>query len=113
MDNTAQSNVTEQSDLPEIARDVPKGLELGLRNYWYPVIESGKVVADEPTGFTMLGEALVAWRDKAGRPCIVRDKCPHRAAKLSQRAGLFSRLVNASASSRRLAIPVALSNAPL
>ena len=30
---------------------------------------------------TMLGEALVAWRDKAGRPCIVRDKCPHRAAK--------------------------------
>jgi len=69
---------------PEIAKDVPQGLELGLRNYWYPVIESARVSADEPTGFTILGEALAAWRDRAGRPHIVRDKCPHRAAKLSQ-----------------------------
>ena len=72
METAATSSVTEQTDIPEIARDVPQGLELGLRNYWYPVIESGKVVADQPTGFTMLGEALVAWRDNAGRPCVVR-----------------------------------------
>ena len=84
METAATSSVTEQTDIPEIARDVPQGLELGLRNYWYPVIESGKVVADQPTGFTMLGEALVAWRDNTGRPCVVRDRCPHRAAKLSQ-----------------------------
>jgi len=84
MADTAQLGATGRSDVPEIARDVPQGLELGLRHYWYPVIESGKVVADAPTGFTALGEALVAWRDKAGRPCIVRDRCPHRAAKLSQ-----------------------------
>ncbi len=88
MDDTASAGVTARSTrsdkYPEIAKDVPKGLELGLRNYWYPVLESAKVSADKPTAFTMLGEALVAWRDRAGRPCIVRDKCPHRAAKLSQ-----------------------------
>jgi phenylpropionate dioxygenase-like ring-hydroxylating dioxygenase large terminal subunit len=84
MDNATQPKVTKRPDVPEIAKGVPKGLEFGLRNYWYPVIESEKVKADEPTSFVMLGEALVAWRDRAGRPCVVRDKCPHRAAKLSQ-----------------------------
>jgi phenylpropionate dioxygenase-like ring-hydroxylating dioxygenase large terminal subunit len=81
MDTTTERTPIEY---PEIAKDVPQGLELGLRNYWYPVIESGRVTAEEPTGFTMLGEGLVAWRDRAGHPRIVRDKCPHRAARLSQ-----------------------------
>lgn len=67
----------------EIARGVPKGLELGLRNYWYPVLQSETLVPGEPVGFEVLGEALVAWRDAAGRPQVVRDKCPHRAARLS------------------------------
>ncbi len=80
----ARQRKAKDSGVGEIARDVPQGLELGLRNYWYPVIESGKVAADAPTGFTALGERLVAWRDASGRPCIVRDKCPHRAARLSQ-----------------------------
>jgi phenylpropionate dioxygenase-like ring-hydroxylating dioxygenase large terminal subunit len=68
---------------PEIARGVPKGLELGLRNYWYPVLQSEELPQGRPRGFKVLGEALTAWRDKAGRPQVVRDKCPHRAAKLS------------------------------
>src|SRR5436190_10491130 len=70
-------------NLPEIARGVPKGLELGLRNYWYPVLQSEELVAGKPVPFKVLGEALTAWRDKAGRPQVVRDKCPHRGAKLS------------------------------
>jgi phenylpropionate dioxygenase-like ring-hydroxylating dioxygenase large terminal subunit len=81
MDSTTKRNT---ADHPEIAKDVPQGLELGLRNYWYPVLESARVTANEPTGFMILGEPLVAWRDRDGRPRIVRDKCPHRAAKLSQ-----------------------------
>jgi phenylpropionate dioxygenase-like ring-hydroxylating dioxygenase large terminal subunit len=69
--------------LPEIARGVPKGLELGLRNYWYPVLQSEELVVGKPTGFKVLGETLTAWRDKRGHPNVVRDKCPHRGAKLS------------------------------
>jgi phenylpropionate dioxygenase-like ring-hydroxylating dioxygenase large terminal subunit len=68
---------------PESARGVPKGLELGLRNYWYPVFESGVLAPDKPYAFKILGEYLVAWRDRSGHPHVVRDKCPHRAAKLS------------------------------
>ena len=66
-----------------IARGVPKGLELGLRNYWYPVLQSEMLVPGKPVGFKVLGEPLAAWRDAAGRPQVVRDKCPHRAARLS------------------------------
>ena len=62
---------------------MPAGLEMGLRNYWYPVLQSEELPAGKPVGFKVLGEALVAWRDLEGRPHVVRDKCPHRAAKLS------------------------------
>jgi len=78
------ANVMSQArKVVEIARGVPKGLELGLRNYWYPVLQSEELVAGKPTAFKVLGEALTAWRDKAGHPQVVRDKCPHRGAKLS------------------------------
>jgi phenylpropionate dioxygenase-like ring-hydroxylating dioxygenase large terminal subunit len=73
----------EERDVPAIAPGVPKGLELGLRNYWYPVLDAAAVPVGKPVGFKMLGENLVAWRDRDGRPHILRDKCPHRAAKLS------------------------------
>jgi phenylpropionate dioxygenase-like ring-hydroxylating dioxygenase large terminal subunit len=68
---------------PEIARGVPQGLELGLRNYWYPVLQSEELQPGKPVGFMALGGALVAWRDAQGHPLVMRDKCPHRAAKLS------------------------------
>jgi phenylpropionate dioxygenase-like ring-hydroxylating dioxygenase large terminal subunit len=70
-------------NVPEIARGVPAGLELGLRNYWYPVLQTEEVVAAKPTGFMVFGEPLVAWRDSQGLPHILRDKCPHRGVKLS------------------------------
>ena len=47
----------------EIVPDVPEGLELGLRNYWYPVLQSEEI----PNG--------QAWG--------LADRCPHRDAKLS------------------------------
>jgi phenylpropionate dioxygenase-like ring-hydroxylating dioxygenase large terminal subunit len=80
MSNTRLKNETK---VPEIARQLPAGLELGLRNYWYPVLRSEQLPADRPLGFKALNEALVAWRDAAGRPNVVRDKCPHRGVKLS------------------------------
>lgn len=68
---------------PEVARGVPRGLELGLRNYWYPVLQSEELQPKKPLGFMVLGEALVAWRDAQGYPHVMRDRCPHRGAKLS------------------------------
>lgn len=66
-----------------IARLVPKGLELGLRNYWYPLMQSADLPADKPVGLKLLNEPLVAWRGLDGKPRVARDKCPHRGAKLS------------------------------
>src|SRR5258708_22233236 len=71
------------NDIREIAPMIPEGLPLGLRNYWYPVLQSADVPADRRVGFTVLGEALAAGRDAAGKPCVVRDRCPHRSVRLS------------------------------
>lgn len=67
----------------ELALGIPVGLPVGLRNYWYPVLQSEELPADQPVGFKVLGENLVAWRDAEGRPSVVRDRCPHRSTKLS------------------------------
>jgi len=64
-------------------RDVPNGLELGLRNYWYPLALSSEVPADLPLALTALAEDLVIWRDGSGKPHTFLDSCPHRAVKLS------------------------------
>jgi nitrite reductase/ring-hydroxylating ferredoxin subunit len=69
--------------LPEIVRGVPAGLELGLRNYWYPVVQSSELPAGSPVGITCLGEDLVLYRDSKGLPKVLFDRCPHRYVKLS------------------------------
>jgi phenylpropionate dioxygenase-like ring-hydroxylating dioxygenase large terminal subunit len=75
-----------QSDtktLPEIVRGVPAELELGLRNYWYPIVQSHELPAGSPIGVTCLGEDLVLYRDSNGNPKVLFDRCPHRYVKLS------------------------------
>ncbi len=67
----------------EIAPDVPERLEIGLRNYWYPISLSEEVRLDKPVGIKCLGESLVVWRDGDGLPGVLFDRCPHRAARLS------------------------------
>lgn len=69
--------------LPEIVRGVPAGLELGLRNYWYPIVQSSELRAGAPVGITCLGEDLVLYRDSKGSPKVLFDRCPHRYVKLS------------------------------
>jgi phenylpropionate dioxygenase-like ring-hydroxylating dioxygenase large terminal subunit len=71
------------SNVREIVKDVPEGLELGLRNYWYPILLEEELPADKPVGLMALGEKLVAWRDRSGTPHVLRDHCAHRGAKLS------------------------------
>jgi phenylpropionate dioxygenase-like ring-hydroxylating dioxygenase large terminal subunit len=68
---------------PALAPHIPQGLPGGLRNYWYPFLQSEELPAGRPVGFMALCEPLVAWRDAEGRPHVVRDRCPHRSVKLS------------------------------
>jgi phenylpropionate dioxygenase-like ring-hydroxylating dioxygenase large terminal subunit len=67
----------------EIVPDVPEGLESGLPNYWYPLLQTEELLEEKAVGLTILGENIVAWRDKEGKPQFIRDRCPHRGAKLS------------------------------
>lgn len=71
------------SRFPEVAPGIPAGLPLGLRNYWYPVLQSEELGRERPVGFRVLGENFAAWRDAQGKPCVVTDRCPHRSIQLS------------------------------
>ncbi len=68
--------------LPEIVRHVPEGMEDGLRNYWYPVLQSHELT-EKPLGVRYLGEDMVAWRDSRGEAHLFPDYCPHRKVRLS------------------------------
>src|SRR5262249_26156446 len=70
-------------DTVDVAPNLPAGLPRGLRNYWYPVLQTEELPAGQPVGLMALGEPLVAWRDAWGKPCVMRDRCPHRSMKLS------------------------------
>ena len=69
--------------IPELAPNLPEGLPGGLEKYWYPILQSEELPADKPVAVKVLGHTLAAWRDANGRPCVVRDRCPHRSIKLS------------------------------
>src|SRR5271170_2976298 len=71
------------AEIREIAPLIPEGLPTGLRNYWYPILQTEELPSDRPVGLTVLGEGLAAWRNAAGAPCVVRDRCPHRSVRLS------------------------------
>jgi phenylpropionate dioxygenase-like ring-hydroxylating dioxygenase large terminal subunit len=80
---SAGSPGNQHPDTIEVAPNLPAGLPKGLRNYWYPVLQSEELPAGQPVAFMALSEPLVAWRDAAGNPCVARDRCPHRSIKLS------------------------------
>ncbi len=54
-----------------------------LRRFWYPVLPLDRLGQD-PVPFTLLGEAIVLWRDADGNPAAAIDRCCHRTAKLSK-----------------------------
>lgn len=61
--------------------------ELGLRNYWYPVLASWRL-RKKPRAIKILGEEIVLFRD-AGKVHALQDRCPHRGALLSQGSCLY------------------------
>jgi phthalate 4,5-dioxygenase len=54
-----------------------------LRHYWIPVVLSSEVEAGgRVKRVKLLGERLIAFRAKNGRPGLVGEFCPHRSASL-------------------------------
>lgn len=54
-----------------------------LPGWWYPVLASSELPADQPVGRTRLGKELVFFRDAQGQVVALDDRCSHRGAKLS------------------------------
>ena len=69
----------------ELLTRVGPGTPMGalMREYWLPACKSGELKAGgAPLRLMLLGEALIAWRDSAGRVGIMDHRCPHRRASL-------------------------------
>jgi phenylpropionate dioxygenase-like ring-hydroxylating dioxygenase large terminal subunit len=65
--------------LTEVGPGTPCG-EL-MRRYWQPIAVSGRVT-DLPRKVRVLGEDLILFRDKKGRPGLVYPRCMHRGTSL-------------------------------
>jgi phenylpropionate dioxygenase-like ring-hydroxylating dioxygenase large terminal subunit len=52
-------------------------------NCWYPVTFLEDLSRDKPTGFALYDEPLVLYVDGEGKIVCLRDRCAHRAARLS------------------------------
>jgi phenylpropionate dioxygenase-like ring-hydroxylating dioxygenase large terminal subunit len=66
-------------ELTEVGPGTPMG-EL-LRRYWHPV-GTGADATDTPRKVRVLGEDLILFRDKSGRPGLVHPNCAHRGTSL-------------------------------
>ncbi|GAQ77973.1 translocon at the inner envelope membrane of chloroplast TIC55 [Klebsormidium nitens] len=51
---------------------------------WYPVYITEQMPKDRPMAFTLFDTPLVLFYDGTGKLSCVEDRCPHRAAKLSE-----------------------------
>ena len=54
-----------------------------MEDFWYVVAESRELGVRDVLGRQVLGEWLVVFRDGQGRPAVFRDRCQHRASRLS------------------------------
>jgi len=70
----------------ELLTRVGPGTEMGalMRRYWIPATFSNLISEPDcpPIRVRLLGENLVAFRDSAGRPGLLDERCPHRTASL-------------------------------
>lgn len=70
---------TYKKELTEVGAGTPMG-EL-LRRYWHPVGLAADAT-DTPRKVRVLGEDLILFRDKTGRPGLVYPNCAHRGSSL-------------------------------
>lgn len=55
-----------------------------LRNAWYAAAWGNEVAAGQLLARTFLDQPVVLYRDEAGKPVALADRCPHRFAPLSK-----------------------------
>src|SRR6266511_6365409 len=72
--------VQENERLTRVGPGTPMG-EL-LRRYWHPVAATAELEENTVTLVKLLGESLVLFRDRQGRPGLIGDTCPHRRVSL-------------------------------
>lgn len=53
-----------------------------MRNQWY-IAADARQLKDRPLARQVLGEPIVLFRDEAGKPVALADRCPHRNVQLS------------------------------
>jgi 5,5'-dehydrodivanillate O-demethylase len=66
----------ENEQLTQVGRGTPMG-EL-WRRYWHPVAASVELIERPTKAVRLLGEDLVLFRDKQGRPGLIGPQCAHR-----------------------------------
>jgi 5,5'-dehydrodivanillate O-demethylase len=64
----------------ELLTQVGRGTPMGqlLRRYWYPIAASSELIERPTKAVRILGEDLVLYRDKQGRPGLIAPQCAHR-----------------------------------
>lgn len=71
---------TYNPDIVHVGPGTPMG-EL-MRRYWQPCFTSADLKSDRPRRVRLLGEDLILFRDKSGRPGLVAENCCHRGTSL-------------------------------
>src|SRR5207245_9741041 len=71
---------TEDEELTRVGPNTPCGEY--LRRFWQPVVLSSEL-GDLPRRLRILGEDLVAFRDKSGAIALLELHCPHRGPSLA------------------------------
>ena len=74
-------NASDNELLTRVGPGTPMG-EL-MRRYWIPAVKSSELQpGGAPMRLMLLGEKLVAFRDREGRAGVMDHRCPHRGASL-------------------------------
>jgi len=79
---TAVAGEHNQTEQPSAKGKPLRQLGVNL-NHWY-VVAQGKELGSKPLAVTLWHQPIVLYRDRAGSPVAVEDRCPHRQVKLSQ-----------------------------
>lgn len=84
LSNRSGDNAKPRLDTQALTR-VSRGTPMGdfVRQYWIPAVMSSELQPGrEPVRVVLLGERLIAYRDKGGRPAVMDHRCPHRGVSL-------------------------------
>ena len=85
VNSTPDTEQDSNGKVPSLSGDIRHLIpKMGLRNYWYPLVQDKRVPKRRAIRISLLGDDLVVFRDKAGEVVALTDICPHRGARLSE-----------------------------